>query len=473
MFKKIPVVALVLLSGCSLAPRFEQPQVETPAQFKELTPAERGQWKTAQPAEAQPRGEWWNAFNDPVLHQLEVDAIAANQNLKVAAARVAQARALVGVANAERTPQVSAGFGPSRIKPSSAPAETTWRGLVTASYEVDLFGRISNNISAARSDYEGIRAAFISVQLALQADVAQTYFALRQTDEELGLLRDTLKLREDSVRLLQRRFDLGETNELDLSRAKTELATARSDSIALERQRAQLEHGLAVLLGRAPAAFDLAAAPLVTALPVIPGGLPSSLLERRPDIAAASRGMAAANARIGIAKAAFFPVLNLTAFGGFESGELHDLFKWSSRTWALGPLFGTILNMPIIDGGRNQANLERSYAVLEESVASYRQQVLVAFSEVEDNLVNVRTLDDQGQATRDAVASASRAFTIAQARYRAGATGYLDVIDSQRSLLSVQRLETQIKGARATSTVALIRALGGGWDAPVPLAEAR
>jgi multidrug efflux system outer membrane protein len=311
------------------------------------------------------------------------------------------------------------------------------------------------------------------VQLALQADVAQTYFALRQTDEELGLLRDTLKLREDSVRLLQRRFDLGETNELDLSRAKTELATARSDSIALERQRGQLEHGLAVLLGKAPAAFSLAAAPLATALPVIPAGLPSSLLERRPDIAAASRGMAAANARIGIAKAAFFPVLNLTAFGGFESGELHDLFNWSSRTWALGPLFGTILNMPIIDGGRNQANLERSYAVLEESVASYRQQVLVAFSEVEDNLVNVRTLDDQGQATRDAVASASRAFTIAQARYRAGATGYLDVIDSQRSLLSVQRLETQIKGARATSTVALIRALGGGWDAPVPLAEAR
>jgi multidrug efflux system outer membrane protein len=453
-----------VLAGCSLAPKFESPQVETPAQFKELTPAERGQWKTAQPAEAQPRGEWWKAFNDPALDQLELEAVAANQNLKVAAARVSQARALVGVANAERVPQVNAGFGPSRIKPSGAPATTTWRGLVTASYEVDLFGRISDGVNAARSDYEGIQAAFQSVQLALQADVAQTYFALRQTDEELALLRDTLKLREDSVRLLQRRFDLGEINELDLSRAKTELATARSDSIALERQRAQLEHGLAVLLGKAPAVFGLAAAPLATVLPVIPAGLPSSLLERRPDVAAASRGMAAANARIGVAKAAFFPVLRLTAQGGYESGELNDLFKWSSRTWALGPLFGTILTMPIIDGGRNQANLERSYAVLEESVASYRQQVLVAFSEVEDNLVNVRTLDDQGQATRDAVASASRAFTIAQARYRAGATGYLDVIDSQRSLLSVQRLETQIKGARATSTVALIRALGGGWD---------
>jgi multidrug efflux system outer membrane protein len=204
-------------------------------------------------------------------------------------------------------------------------------------------------------------------------------------------------------------------------------------------------------------------------MPAIPAGLPSSLLERRPDIAAASRSMAAANSRIGVAKAAFFPVLNLTAQGGFESAELGDLFKWSSRTWALGPLVGTILAMPLIDGGRNRANLDRSYAVLEESVASYRQQVLVAFAEVEDNLANVRTLDDQAQATRDAVASASRALRIAQVRYNAGATGYLDAIDAQRSLLSMQRLETQIKGARATSTVALIRALGGGWNAAAPV----
>jgi outer membrane protein, multidrug efflux system len=203
---------------------------------------------------------------------------------------------------------------------------------------------------------------------------------------------------------------------------------------------------------------------LASAMPVIPAGLPSSLLERRPDIAAASRSMAAANARIGVAKAAFFPVINLTAQGGYESGELSDLFNWSSRTWALGPLLGTVLTLPIIDGGRNRANLERSYAVLEESVAGYRQQVLVAFAEVEDSLVDVRTLDEQRQAAREALASATRAFDIAQARYRAGATGYLDVIDAQRSLLAVQRLETQIRGARAGSTVALIRALGGGWS---------
>ncbi|OGA96246.1 MAG: hypothetical protein A3G27_10490 [Betaproteobacteria bacterium RIFCSPLOWO2_12_FULL_66_14] len=326
------------------------------------------------------------------------------------------------------------------------------------------------SIAAARGDYEALQATFQSVRLALQADVAQIYFALREADEELALLRDTVKLREESVQLLQRRFDLGEISELDPARSRTELQTARSEAIELERQRARLEHALAVLLGRAPASFGLPGAPLITALPVIPAGLPSSLIERRPDIAAASRGMAAANARIGVAKAAFFPVLNLTAQGGYESGQLSDLFKWSSRTWALGPLMGTILSMPIFDGGRNRANLERSYSVLEEAVAAYRQQVLVAFAEVEDGLVDVRTLDERGQATRAAADSASRALAIAQTRYRSGATGYLDVIDAQRSLLSVRRLDTRIRGARASSTVALIRALGGGWDGPVPMA---
>lgn len=462
------------LGACSLAPVLEHPALEVPAQYKELPAEERGTWKTAQPAEGVPRGEWWKAFNDPLLNDLEALAAAANQNLKAAAARVAQARALLGIAKADRVPQVTAGFGPTRSKPSAvsqglaegtdAPATTTWRGLLTVSYEVDLFGRVADSINAARSDYEASEATFQSVTLALQADLAQVYFALRETDEELQLLRDTVKLREESVRLLQRRFDLGDIGELDLSRARTELSVARSDAVALERQRAQLEHGLAVLLGKPPASFDLATAPLAAAMPVIPAGLPSSLLERRPDIAAAQRTMGASNARIGVAKSAFFPLLRLTGQGGFESSELGDLFKWSSRTWALGPLLGTILSLPLIDGGRNQANLERSYAVLDQSVAEYRQRVLVAFSEVEDSLVALRTLAGQADATRDAETSAARAFKIAGARYNAGATNYLDVIDAQRSLLSVQRLGTQIRGARATSTVALIHALGGAWD---------
>ena len=470
------VLLAALLAGCSLAPTLEPPAIDIPTQYKEIGPEERGQWKTARPAEAQPRGEWWKAFGDPVLDTLERDAMTSNQSLRTATARVLQARALVGVARAERIPQVNAGFGVTRDKPSAAsagvsqdqnvPPFTIWRGLLTASYEVDLFGRISDRIAAARGDYEATEATFQSVQLALQADVAQTYFALRESDEELALLRDTVRLRGDSVRLLQRRFDVGEISELDLARAKTELATARSDASALERQRARLEHALAVLLGKAPADFTLAPAPLASELPVIPAGLPSSLLERRPDITAAIRSMAAANARIGVAKAAFFPVINLTAAGGLESSDLGDLFKWSARTWTLGPLLGSVLSMPLVDGGRNRSNLERSYAALEEATATYRQQVLVAFSEVEDGLANVRTLDEQAIATREATTSAGRALSIAQARYRAGATGYLDVIDAQRSLLSIQRLDTQIRGARAASTVALIRALGGAWDAP-------
>jgi multidrug efflux system outer membrane protein len=270
---------------------------------------------------------------------------------------------------------------------------------------------------------------------------------------------------------VQRRFDAGEISELDLAQAKTEVGLAQSQVYGLERQRAQIENGLAVLLGKAPASFTLTPAPLVEALPSIPAGLPSSLLERRPDVAAASRTMAASNARIGVAKAAFFPALRITGLFGYESNDLNELFQWSSRVWALGPIFGTMLTMPIFDGGRNQANLDRTYAVLEESVGVYRQTVLGAFAEVEDNLVALRTLAGQAQATRDSVQSAARALQIAESRYRAGAANYLQVVDGQRTLLVVQRLDVQIRGARAVSTVALIRALGGGWADQAKQAE--
>jgi multidrug efflux system outer membrane protein len=472
-----PVVAL--LAGCSLAPELKQPQLDVPPRYKELAVEERGAWKTAQPSEEVPRGQWWKVFNDPVLDQLEDDATTANQNLQAAAARVAQARSLVGVAKAERIPQVNAGFGPSRIQPTGVslglpPGEfvdpyTAWRALVTVSYEVDLFGRVSDTINATRSDYESNVATFRSVTLALQADVAQTYFALRATDDELRILRETVGWRDESVRLLQKRFDLGDISELDLARAKTEASNARTEAIGLERRRGELEHALALLLGKPPAALAIEVAPLGDVLPAIPAGLPSELLERRPDIAAASRAMAAANSRIGVAKSAFFPVLRLTAAGGFESADLADLFNWSSRTWLLGPLIGTLLTAPIIDGGRNRANLERAEAGLQESIAVYRQQVLVAFAEVENSLIAVRTLDGQAQSTQDSLVSAARAAKIADVRYNAGATSYLDVIEAQRTLLTVQRLDTQIRGSRANSTVALIRALGGGWDTPATL----
>lgn len=466
----LPLLAAMLLAGCA-TPELQAPQIDVPAAYKETTTAEAARWKPAQPAEAQPRGEWWKAFSDSTLNRLVEEATAANQNLAAAAARVKQARALAGVAEADRVPNVNIEAGGQRARasavslglPQGTPVAplTAWQGRLTASYEVDLFGRIGANISAAQADADASEATYRSVLLALQADVAQTYFRLRAADAELAFLNQTVRLREENVRINQRRYDLGDLGELDLARSKTELSTTRSDAIALERQRAQLEHALAVLLGKPAAAFSAETNPLLASstLPGIPEGLPSALLERRPDIAAAQRAMIAANARIGLARAAMFPVLRLTGAGGGQSEDLSDVFKWSSRTW----LVGALLSMPLIDGGRNRANIARSEAALEESVADYRQSVLAAFAEVEDNLAGLRTLAGQAQAIDDALASARRSAELAGKLYDAGRSSYLDVLDAQRNLAAVERNAVQLRGTRATTTVALIRSLGGGW----------
>ncbi|WP_292936538.1 efflux transporter outer membrane subunit [Noviherbaspirillum sp.] len=471
--KLIPLVAAVVLAGCA-APELRAPDVEVPSGYKEAAGVDQNfaaKWKTAQPAEAQPRGDWWRAFKDETLTRLIDDATKANQNLAAATARVKQARAIAGITEADRVPQVGVQLGGQRGRasdvslglPQGTPVSprNTWQAKLTASYEVDLFGRVASNISAAQADAAASEASLRSVLLALQADVAQTYFRLRAADAELAYLNETVRLREENVRINQRRYDLGDLGELDLERSKTELSTTRSDAIALERQRAQLEHALAVLLGKPAAAFGMQGNPLLTStlLPAIPPGLPSALLERRPDIAAAQRAMIAANARIGVAKSARFPALLLTAAGGGESADLSDVFKWSSRTWVVGAL----MSLPLIDGGRNRANIARSEAALEESVAGYRQSVLSAFAEVEDNLVGLRTLADQAQAIDDAVASARRSAELAHKLYDAGRTSFLDVLDAQRNLLVVERSAVQLRGSRATATVALIRSLGGGW----------
>lgn len=466
----LPLLAALLLAGCA-APELQAPSVDVPAAFKETTMADATRWKPAQPAEAQPRGEWWKAFNDGTLDRLVEEATAANASLAAAAARVKQARAIAGVAEADRVPRVDVEAGGQRGRvsalsrglPAGTPVSpvTAWQGRLTASYEVDLFGRVAANIGAAQADAQASEATYRSVLLALQADVAQTYFRLRATDAELAFLQETVRLREENVRINQRRYDLGDLGELDLARSKTELATTRSDAIALERQRAQLEHALAVLLGRPAAAFSAGNNPLLAAssLPGIPAGLPSALLERRPDIAAAQRAMIAANARIGLARSAMFPALRLTGAGGGESDDLSEVFKWSSRTW----LVGALLSVPLIDGGRNRANIARSEAALEESVAEYRQSVLTAFAEVEDNLAGLRTLAGQAQAIEEAVASARRSAELASKLYEAGRSSYLDVLDAQRNLAAVERNAVQLRGTRATTTVALIRSLGGGW----------
>jgi len=474
------LLAALLLSACA-APEFKQPALATPSAFKETqTPdavrsaLDGSTWKIAQPAEAQPRGEWWRAFHDEALDALVAEAAANNQSLSVAAARVKQARAIAGIAEADRVPQLGLGVGAQRTRlspleaqlPSGSPVApgTAYSARLSASYEVDLFGRVSSNVAAARGDAGASEATYRSVLLSLQADVAQTYFRLRALDAEIATVARTVRLREESVRITGHRFELGDIGEFDLARARTELATARADAIGLQRQRASSEHALAVLLGKPAAAFSAPSSPLndAGALPVIPPGLPSALLERRPDIASAQRTMEAANARIGVARSAMFPALLFSADGGGVGTSFAEVFKWSSRSW----LLGAGLAMPLIDGGRNRNNVVRSEAALDEAVGSYRQSVLVAFAEVEDNLAGLRVLAGQSAEIEQALVSARRSADLAGKLYDAGRSSYLDLLDAQRNLANVERNAVQLRGERAVTTVALIRALGGGWDAP-------
>lgn len=301
------------------------------------------------------------------------------------------------------------------------------------------------------------------MKLALQADVAQTYFTIRGLDAELALYQRTVDLRSETLALVQRRHREGDISELDVARSRSALASAQSEALAIQRERAVAEHALATLLGTTPADFSLAANPL-DRLPVdIPAGLPSSLLERRPDIAAAERAMAAANARIGAAQAAFFPRLTLTGAMGYESAELGNLLQWSSRTFLLGPLIGTALTLPIFDDGRREAGVERARARYEEDVAAYRQTVLKAFREVEDGLASLRILGEQTQVQDLAVEQAARAAELSQIQYREGSVSYLDVIDADREVLLQQRVSVQLDEDRALAAVALVRAIGGGW----------
>lgn len=455
-----PLLAALVLAACSTVPELKQPAIDMPSAFKEAPDGTT--WKVAQPAEAQARGQWWLAFNDPVLTGMIEEATRANASLAVAAARVRQARALAGLSESERGLQLNAGIGVQRSGSEAVAPANVYQARLTASYELDLFGRLGAGVGAARADAAASEATYKSVLLSLQADVAQTYFRLRETDAELATLEKSVDLRTQSVKVNQSRYDNGDIGEFDLARAKTELASAKAEAIGLQRQRAQNEHALAVLLGKPAAAFTAEANPLpdVAVLPVIPAGLPSALLERRPDIAAAQRTMMASNERIGAARSAMFPALMLNGGLGTESASSGNLFKWDARSWVLGAL----LSMPILDGGRNKANIARSEAVLAESTAAYRQSVLVAFAEVEDNLAGLRVLSGQGEQLDAAVVSARRSADLAQKLYQAGRSSYLDLLDAQRNLAAAERSAVQLRGNRAVTTVALIRSLGGGWE---------
>lgn len=468
-----------LLTGCSLAPNMKMPDLGLPNLFKEQTvPNEHAVegvvWKKAANLEQSNRGEWWKIFGDSKLNDLQATAIAANQTLAAAAARVDQARAEANVVGSSLFPSIDVGANAARIKPSENSATTissngnsyslyTAQGVI--SYEADLFGRVRDSAKAAGLDANATAAAYHSVLLALQADVAQTYYAIRSIDTERQLLRDTVKLRTEAARIMQRRFDEGEVGDPDLTRTQSELASTEAELIILDRNRAALEHSLAVLLGKIPSNFTFAEFALADeAPPEIPGGIPSTLLLRRPDIAAAQSSMAAANARIGVARASFFPQLFLTATGGFEANSIGDLFELSSRTWALGQAAGLALTMPIFDAGRNIARVDSAEAAYAESIANYRQQVLVAFRDVEDNLADQRLLAAQTVKHEIAAKASQQTTDLTQKRYDEGDVDYFEVVDAQRTSLAAARAAVQAKGQRLITAVELIRALGGGWE---------
>jgi multidrug efflux system outer membrane protein len=450
---------VLLLAGCATSlPKIDAEKLPAPpAEFKE-------KWTVAAPAEAQPRGEWWKAFSDPVLDDLVERANRNNANVQVAAARLAQARAFVRATDAERSLQVGAGASARRargiIGGDAGPERNLFATGADLSYEVDLFGRLSHATEAAVRDAQSREALLQSTRLLVQAEVAQTYLALRALDDERVLVRTTLNAYRETLALTERRWRAGDVAELDVARSSTEVAATESEALALDRRRAELEHGLAVLLGEAPSVFSLPANEWNTMLPVIPAGVPSTVLTRRPDVSAAQNTLLAAQSRVGVAKAAYFPNVALTASGGYASTDLSDLFKWSSRAWLIGALF----SLPVLDGGRRKAGIESASAEMDGAVARYREQVLVAFKDVEDQLAALRLLTEQSEAQARAVASASRSTALSNSRYRAGYVSQLELLDAQRSELRNRREALQVRSARYQSTVALIRALGGDWN---------
>jgi multidrug efflux system outer membrane protein len=460
------VLAPLLLAGCAVGPDYKAPAPSTPVAF-----SESGPWKVATPKDALPKGAWWKIFHDPVLDSLETQAAGASPTLQAAVARRDQALAIAGISRAEYLPQLSLDPSGSRARYSgnrqvqipSTRASYTTNSLnlpLDLSYEVDLWGRVRRSNESAQALAEASDAAYQSVLLGLQADVARAYFTLRSQAVEHVLVARSIETRRQALDLVRKLYAGGASAQLDVLRAETELASAESDLLALDQQRTALSHALAVLCGQLPEkfAFDNDATTAAT-IPALPVGLPSELLERRPDVAAAERTLAATNAQIGVAKAAFFPSITLIGSAGYNSDGLSSLLNSDSRQWLIGPA----VSLPIFQGGRNVANFERAKAVYQEAVADYRQSVLVAFSEVEDGLSGLRYFDQQAGVLTRAVTSSRQAADLSTVRYKAGLVSYLEVVDAERTALENERTATQLNAARFAATVLLVKALGGGW----------
>jgi NodT family efflux transporter outer membrane factor (OMF) lipoprotein len=468
------VAPLLLLSGCMVGPRYVKPTAPLAPAYKEAGPdayKENANWQVAQPADTAKRGEWWKIFGDAELNSLEPQVAANNQNLRAADARFREARALIRFNHASLYPTVgttpfAGGLRDSTNRPYFNISGARGNGVgdiqlpVDLSYEIDVWGRVRRTVSAAREEAQASAGDRQTVLLSLQAELAVDYFEARSADAQEKLLNDTVKYYEEAYRITNNRFEGGVAPKSDVDQAQTQLEAARVQARDITLQRAQFEHAIAILLGQPPASFTLTDVPLDARPPLIPPGLPSELLERRPDIAAAERRVAEANDRIGIARAAFYPTISLSGAVGVESVSFASLFNPASLLWSIGPT----LSQTIFDDGRRSSVSEQANASYDETVADYRQTTLTAFQQVEDNLIALRVLQQEAENQHQATLAAQSAEQIFNNRYVGGLDTYLQVVTAQTTALNNERNDIDIMRRQMDASVLLIKALGGGWN---------
>jgi NodT family efflux transporter outer membrane factor (OMF) lipoprotein len=461
-------------SSCMVGPKYKRPTAPVPTTYKELPPdgsAQASTWKEAQPSDTLARGKWWEIYNDPQLNSLEEQVSISNQNILAAEAQYRAARDAVRIVRSSLFPTVATApsIVNSRAPVTSTPgvasfapaSRTTYDLPASLSYVTDLWGGIRRSIRASAAAAQITAAQLESARLAYQAELAQAYFGLHGTDGARELLERTVKSYQEYLQLTQDRFASGVASGADVAQAQTQLETARAQLIDYGVARAQYEHAIAILVGKPPAELSITPQTIKITPPAVPVGVPSDLLERRPDIAAAERAMAAANEEIGIAKVAYYPTLGLTASAGFEGSQFSKWFSWPSRFWSVGPQ----LAETIFDAGRRRAQVAQTQADFDATVASYRQTVLTAFQQVEDSLAALRVLENEAQAEDLAVAAAQNSLDISTYQYKAGVASYLQVISAQTIAFQDQLAAVNIRTRRMTASVLLIEALGGGWNA--------
>jgi NodT family efflux transporter outer membrane factor (OMF) lipoprotein len=469
-------IAAILLAGCKVGPNYVKPSTPMAPAFKEQAAASsqaNDGWKLAQPGDQTHRGNWWEIYGDPQLNAFEAQIDSANQSLKIAEANYRQARAAVRFTRAAEAPTIGTAPSISTVRDSPNrpyfPAGLGNNGVgdftlpVDMSWEIDLWGRIRRSVTAAREQAQASAADMAAVQLSMQAELAYDYFELRSDDAEKQLLDDTVQAYSRALGLTQHRFEGGAASKSDVAQAQTQLQDTQVLDTDIMVQRAEYEHAIANLIGKPPANFSLPPSPIdlhTPAIPAIPQVLPSQLLERRPDIAESERRMAAANEQIGIAQAAYYPALNLSALAGLEGTSALNWFNWPSRFWAVGPSFSETL----FDAGRRRATKESAVAAYDGNVANYRQTTLTAFQQVEDNLAVLRILAGESQQQHSATAAAEETLRIFMNRYAGGIDTYLQVVTSQTTALSNEQNDIDIRRRQLVASVLLIKALGGDWN---------